>query len=138
MEKMKNECKTSTATRFIVKCDERFQVLQTKNFHQVENLRNKYLRLQQISHDSLYSIYELAIDLPEFVRKIETHPDLLCICGHNELMDKFDHVLTLDFDFQQLISYDITFKLGNFYVCFSFSTHTLQLIPYDTCYLFDS
>ena len=131
IEKLKNECKTSTATKVYHKSvmtdsePSHRSVLQPKNYQQVENVRNKYLRLQKISHDSLYSIHELAIDLPEFVHKIETHPDLLCVCGHNEVMEEFDRVLTLNSESPQLISYDTTFKLGDFYVSVLAFRHTL-------------
>jgi len=57
----------------------------------------------------------MAIDLPEFMHKIETHPDLLCVFGHKEIMDEFDRVLTLGSMFPQLLSYDTTFNLGDFY-----------------------
>ena len=73
----------------------------------------------------MYSIHELVIDLLEFVHKIETHPDLLCICGHGELMEEYDRVLTLDSNSPQLIFYDITFKLGDFYVSVLALRHTL-------------
>ena len=128
---MKNECKTSTATKFyrknvIIGSEHSHQsVIQPKNFQQVENSGNKHLRLQKISHDLLYSIHELAIDLPEFVHKIETHPNLLCICGHDELMEEIDRVLTLDSDSPQLISYYTTFKLGDFCISVLAFQHTL-------------
>ena len=131
IETMKNECKTSTAAKVYRKGVvmgsglSHQSVMQPKNYQQADNLRNRHLRLQRISHDSLYSIHELAIDIPEFVHKIETHPDLLCICGHSELLEEFDRVLTLDSDLPQLISYDTTFNLGDFYVSVLAFRHTL-------------
>ena len=67
----------------------------------------------------------MAIDLPEFVHKIETHPDLLCICCHKEVMEEFDRVLTLESVSPQLLSYDTTFNLGDFYVSVLTFRHTL-------------
>ena len=40
-------------------------------------------------------------------------------------MEEFDRVLTLDSDSPQLISYDTTFKLGDFYVSVLAFRHTL-------------
>ena len=131
IERIKNECKTTTAKKvyrnnIMTNHSPSYQsVFQPKNYQQVENLRNKYLKQQRISHDSLYNIHELAIDLPEFVHRIETHPDLLCICGHNDIMEEFDRVLTLDSESPQLISYDTTFRLGDFYVSVLSFRHTL-------------
>ena len=59
------------------------------------------------------------------MHKIETHPDLLCICGHNGVLEEFDRVLTLDSESPQLVSYDTTFKLGDFYVSVLSFRHTL-------------
>ena len=144
--KLKNECKKFTAKKVyrdkvMTDHETSYQaVFQPKNYQQVENLRNKYLKQQKISHDSLYNIHELAIDLPEFVHKIETHPELLCICGHNDVLEEFDRVLTLDSEFPQLVSYDTTFKLGDFYVSALSFRHTL-FIEYssgDTGCIFNS
>ena len=59
------------------------------------------------------------------MHKIETHPDLLCICGHNGVLEEFNRVLMLNSEFPQLVSYDITFKLGDFYVSVLSFRHTL-------------
>ena len=101
--KLKNECKTFTAKKVyrnnvMTDHETSYQaVFQPKNCQQVENLRNKYLKQQKISHDSLYNIHGLAIDLPEFVHKIETHLDLLCICGHNGVLEARFRIPTTGF-----------------------------------------
>ena len=74
---------------------------------------------------TLFNVHELAIDLPEFVHKIETYPDLLCICVHVEICEEFDHVLTLESELPQLILYDTTFQLEDFYVSILCFRHTL-------------
>ena len=55
-------------------------VLQPRNSKQVKNIRSKQLQKQRLSHDALYNLHELAVDLPDFVHAIRTHPDLVCIC----------------------------------------------------------
>ncbi len=65
--------------------------------------------------DSLYNLHEIAYDLPNFVWKITTFPDLICICGLDELTEDINALLMLPNTFQ-LLSYDTTFQLGDFYV----------------------
>ena len=131
MEKMKTECNLSTAKKVYHKnimtdhLPSYQSVFQPRNYQQVENLRNQYLQQKRISHDSLFNVHELAIDLPEFVHKIETYPDLLCICAYVEICEEFDRVLTLESELPQLISYDTTFQLGDFYVSILCFRHTL-------------
>ena len=62
--------------------------------------------------------------MPEFVHKIETYPDMLCVCGHKAILDQFDKVL-LHSPSPQLMSYDTTFQPGDFYVSVFTFCHTL-------------
>ena len=62
-------------------------VLQPRNSKQVKNIRSKQLQKQRLSHDALYNLHELAVDLPDFVHAIRTHPDLICICSNKELLE---------------------------------------------------
>ena len=55
-------------------------------------------------------------DLPQFVWFIQTYPDLLCVCGIEEILDQLDRILLIDSAMPQLLSYDTTFQLGDFYV----------------------
>ena len=91
-------------------------VLQPRNSKQVENIRMKQLQNQRISHDGLYHLHELAIDMPDLIHEIKTHPDLVCICGQKAMLQELDRVLLLDSPIPQLLSYDTTFQLGDFYV----------------------
>ena len=50
-------------------------------------------------------------------------PDLVCICDLQETVDELDRVLVLDPN-SQLLSYNTTFKLGDFYVSPLISRHT--------------
>ena len=63
-------------------------------------------------------------DIPGFIQKIVTFPDLTCICGLSEILEEADKVLMLD-EGQQLLSYDTTFQLGDFYVSSLLFHHTL-------------
>ena len=76
-------------------------------------LRFKYLHNARISQDALFNLHEIAYDVPGFVWKIITYPDLVCICGLQEVLEDADKILMLQHD-SQLLSYDTTFQLGDF------------------------
>ena len=86
-----------------------------RNIKQLRNLRFKHLQQSRLSQDALYNLHEIAYDIPGFVWKITSFPDLICICGLQEILDELDKVLVLDSP-SQMLSYDTTFQLGDFYV----------------------
>ena len=45
-------------------------VLQPRNDKQVENIRTKQLQKHRISHDALYNLHEMAVDMPDFIHTI--------------------------------------------------------------------
>ena len=100
-------------------------VLQPRNDKQVENIRTKQLQKHRISHDALYNLHEMAVDMPDFIHTIRTHPDLVCVCGQRALLEELDRVLLLNSPSAQLLSYDTTFQLGDFYVSILCFRHTL-------------
>ena len=100
-------------------------VLQPRNTRQVKNVKSMLQRQQRLSHDGLYNLHELALDLPDFIHSIHTHPDLVCVCGSKLLLNEFDRVLVLQSSGHQLLSYDTTFLLGDFYLSTLTFRHTL-------------
>ena len=80
---------------------------------------------RRISQDALYNLHEIAYDLPEFVWVIQTYPDLICVCGMKEVFDQLDRLLLINSPLTQLLSYDTTFQLGDFYVSPLLFRHTL-------------
>lgn len=100
-------------------------VYQARNSQQIENLRNKQLVERRITHDSLYNLHEIAIDLPEFVHKIETHPNMVCVCGLKSILDELEKLLPIQSPSPQIMSYDTTFQLGDFYISVFAFRHTL-------------
>ena len=100
-------------------------VLQPKDTRQVKNIKSQQQRMLKLTHDSLYNLHEIAVDMPEFVHTIVTHPDLVCACGNKELLQEFDRVLLLQSPVPQLLSYDTTFQLGDFYLLTLAFRHTL-------------
>lgn len=95
-----------------------------RNMKQLRNLRFKHLHQTRISKDELYNLHEIAYDTPGYVHKISTFPDLVCVCGLQEILDEADKVLMLQEE-GQLLSYDTTFQLGDFYVSPLLFRHTL-------------
>ena len=66
---------------------------------------------------TLYNLHELSYDLNEFVYKITTYPDLVVICGFKPMLTEVNRLFQLkSASSHQLLSYDTTFKLRDFYV----------------------
>ena len=91
-------------------------VKQPRNREQVKNVWSKILANQRLSHDAIYNLHEIAIDSPNFIHVIHTYPNFICLCGHKPIFDELDRLLLLDSPSPQLLSYDTTFQLGDFYV----------------------
>lgn len=132
LQNLKQACTTSTASKVYKSSvtqvsegiNDHLAVLQPRDQNQVHNVRMNELKSRRISHDALYNMYELTIDMPNFIHTIRTHPDLVCICGHSAILEEFDRVLLLDSHQPQLLSYDTTFQLGDFYVSIFCFRHT--------------
>ena len=80
---------------------------------------------RRISHDALYNLHEIAYDLPDFMWTIQTFPDLTYVCGMKDILDQLDRLLLIESQAKQLLSYDTTFKLGDFYVSPLIFRHTI-------------
>ena len=98
-------------------CQPQYQpVLKPRNTKQVSNMQARERQKFRLSHDALYNLHELAYDLDGFLAKITTYPDLMVICGLNVIISEFDRVLQVSSQTSQLLSYDTTFQLGDFYL----------------------
>ena len=78
----------------------------------------------RLTHDALYNLHEVAYDLDGFVHQITTYPDLVVICALKSMVVELETVLQLNAH-SQLLSYDTTFQLGDFYVSTLLFRHTL-------------
>ena len=128
LSKYKDLVKTNTPNivykRAITDSSDATLVNKPRNLKQIRNLRYQHLKETRISQDTLYNIHEIAYDLPGFIWKLTTYPDLLCICGLKEVLSEFDRVLHIDSK-SQILSYDTTFQLGDFYVSPLIFRHSL-------------
>ena len=91
-------------------------VLIPRNSKQVSNMQALQRQKIRLSHDALYNVHELTYDIPDFVHKIVTYPDLLIVCGIKKVIRGCNRLLTIQLSSPQLLSYDTTFQLGDFYV----------------------
>ena len=96
-----------------------------RNSRQITNLQHKECQKSCLTHDALYNLHELSYDLDGFVKVIGTYPDLVVICGLGELINEANLVLQMDSECPQLLSYDTTFQLGDFYLSPLLFRHTL-------------
>ena len=96
-----------------------------RNSRQVINLQQKERQKSRLTHDALYNLHELAYDLGDFVKMIKTFPDLVIVCGFDTVLKELELVLQAQFESTQLLSYDTTFQLGDFYLSLLLFRHTL-------------
>jgi len=57
----------------------------------------------------------MTLDMENFVHYITTFPDLVIICGLKQILEEMELVLG-DGGIDQLLSYDTTFSMRDFYV----------------------
>lgn len=131
LKTLEEECKAATPIEAYrnevtkVPPSTHLSVKQPRSIKQVKNIRSRVLEDFRLSHDGIINLHELAIDLPDFIHSIHTHPNLICICGHKVLFNELDRVLLVDSPDSQLLSYDTTFQLGDFYVSVLSFRHVL-------------
>ena len=91
-------------------------VLLPRNVKQIKNLQAKDRQSVHSTHDALYNVHELVYDLEDVVYKIITFPDLIIVCGLNVVFQELNRIISAVTKTPILLSYDITFQLGDFYV----------------------
>ena len=107
-------------------CLDQYQpVLKPRNTKQVSNAQYKGRQSFRLTHDALYNLHELAFDLHDFVAKIISYPDLMVLCGMPCMAQELESVLVSNSASPQLLSYDTTFQLGDFYLSPLLFRHTL-------------
>jgi hypothetical protein len=88
------------------------------SFIQIRNLRYTLRHGARLGQDSLYNLHALSYEVGGFVRQITTYPDLEVVFGMEELLEDMKVELQLQAP-RQVLSYDTTFQLGNFYLSFA-------------------
>ena len=98
-----------------MKSDDLREITIPRNIQQLRNLHFKVLSKKGTSTDGLSNLHELAYGVTNSIWKIETYPDFICTLGLKDIMEEMDRILWLN-EVRQLLSYNTTFNLGNFYV----------------------
>ena len=90
-----------------------------RNKKQCENAQYRTTKHKKISNDEFFSSVELAIQLENFVRKFVIYPEVIIHLADEKILETTKELIRLSethSHLQQLLSYDTTFLLGNFYV----------------------
>ena len=69
-------------------------VCMPRNLRQIKNLQSKERQKSRLTRDALYNLHEIAYDLDGFVKIIHTYPDLIVICGLDELVHELSLILS--------------------------------------------
>ena len=94
-----------------------------RDLKQVQNVKEKMKQDGRFTRDAIANVHELAYNNPGIIHIISTYPDLIIIMGIEQMLAEFQEVLRLHSK-QQLLSYDTTFCLGEFYVSPLLFRHT--------------
>ena len=102
-----------------------------RNKKQVANMQSIHRQKIRISHDALYNLHELSYDIQNFVHKIVTFPNIVVVCGLKHILKEANQLFQIHDDtVNQMLSYDTTFQLGDFYVsCLLFKNVLFEKTP---------
>ncbi|XP_075440434.1 uncharacterized protein LOC142485236 [Ascaphus truei] len=97
---------------------DRMAVDHPRNAKQVKNTIYTKRRNEKISRDEIFSLHELALQLDAFIWNITTYPDIMVFVGLPDIIRLSCSLLetSLKQKHPQLLSYDTTFQLGDFYL----------------------
>ena len=82
-------------------------------------------RVHCYTQDDLFNLVELAYDLKDFVHHLFLVPELGVVLAHRAILQEMRAVLSITGTKPQLLSYDTTYNLGDFYVSPILFRHTL-------------
>ncbi|XP_042316660.1 uncharacterized protein LOC121927141 [Sceloporus undulatus] len=89
------------------------------NLKWVQNASYKLNQKKQISNDEIFNIVELSCHLENFIMSFTLVPNVTVSFAHPGIIAEAEALLSLsseDVSLPQLVSYDTTFKLGDFYL----------------------
>ena len=96
-----------------------------RNLKQLHNINAKTANNDRLSRDAIYNAHEIAYDDLSFTWKVQTIPDLVVIVGIKDMLKELQTVIDSCKIEEQLLGYDTTFSLGDFYVSVLLYKHTL-------------
>jgi len=86
---------------------------------QCENVKYYQNKTGRLSRDEIFSSIEFALQSGNFLRKFEIYPNLVITLAHEDFLKEAKDIIKLsnaDVTLPQLVSYDTTFSMGDFYL----------------------
>ena len=96
-----------------------------RNLKQLHNVKAKTTNNDRLSRDAIFNAHEIAYDDLSFTWKVQTIPDLVVIVGLKDMLKELQTVIDACKTEEQLLGYDTTLSLGDFYVSVLLYKHTL-------------
>jgi len=78
-----------------------------------------------------YNLHKIVYNVPGFICKVTTHPDLVCVCGLKEILEEMNLALLLKDGIGQILSCNTTFQL-DFYASSLIFRHS-ELVVFLNC-----
>ena len=91
----------------------------------MKNAQSATRQEQRYSHDDLFNLVELAQDITGYIHRMFLVPELGVVLAHRWMLQELRAVLSVPGAQPQLLSYDMTYNLGDFYVSPILFRHTL-------------
>ena len=99
--------------------------MKPRNPQQVKNAQAQARKKKRHTQDDLFNLVELTLDLKDFTHMLFLVPELGVVLAHRAMLQECRAVLSTRGHQQQLLSYDTTYNLGDFYVSPLLFRHTL-------------
>ena len=110
------------------------QVATPRNLKQAQNVKAKLASQSKIHDDSIFSLYEICHQEMFFIKELTLYPELTIIFGHEQAIILANRLLIRSHHnkhIEQLLTYDTTFKLGDFMCQFLLcETQNCRVIQY--------
>lgn len=88
----------------------------SRNKEQVRNVQKQRSENSRISQDALYNVLLLQMELEKHVTFLQVVPDVVLFGYHDGLLSMLNSLILRQDLEPQSLSYDTTFKMGDFYV----------------------
>ena len=99
--------------------------LKPRNPRQVKNAQFAARQEQRYTQDDLFNLVELAQDIPGYIHNMFLVPELGVVLAHRGMLQELRAVLSVPGTQPQLLLYDTTYNLGDFYVSPMLFRHVL-------------
>ena len=98
---------------------------QKKESQTGQNAKAQARKDRRYTQDDPFNLVELTYDIQDYTYRMFLVPELGVVLGHRTMLQEFRAVLCTKGQQPQLVSYDTTYNLGDFYVSPLLFRHTL-------------